>query len=345
LFGCGRLYKVHNMRSKPLVAVAALGGTISMTPGDGGSGVVSRLSAEDLLGELGNGLPMDVRAETLAGISSASMDFATLVACRGWGLRQIEQGADGLVVVQGTDTLEETAYFFDVTWPVDAPVVVTGAMRNPSLPSPDGQANLLGALTVAADPRSRDSGALVAFNDDVHQARWVRKAHSSHLEAFSSTPAGPLGLLVEGAVHYFHPIPPRPAALSLESADFSGLVPILEGGLDDSGELLDIVVKAGARGVVVAAAGVGHVSAGTATVIERVVADIPVVVASRTGAGTTFRGTYGFRGSESSLIAMGATMSGWLDPRKSKVLLHTLLATGADRARVNAEFRARGDLD
>ncbi|MEC3973763.1 asparaginase [Amycolatopsis sp. H20-H5] len=329
---------------RPLVAVAALGGTISMAPARKGEGAVPRLSAEDLLGELGTGLPMDVRAETLAGISSASMDFATLVTCRDWGARQVEQGADGLVVVQGTDTLEETAYFLELTWPFDAPVVITGAMRNPSLPSPDGQANLLSALTVAAEPRSRGRGSLVAFNDDVHQARWVRKAHSSHLEAFSSAPAGPLGLVAEGAVHYFHPVASRRAALSLENADFTGLVPILESGLDDSGELLDAVVKAGARGVVLAAAGVGHVSTGTATVIERVVGDLPVVVASRTGAGTTFRGTYGFRGSESSLIAMGATMSGWLDPRKSRVLLHTLLATGAARARVDAEFRARGDL-
>ncbi len=340
---------MHSMSSnpqsqRPLIAVAALGGTISMAPTSENSPVVPRLSASDLLGGLGTDLEMDVRAETLAGISSASMDFATLVRCRDWAVRAVADGAQGVVVVQGTDTLEETAYFLELTWAERAPIVITGAMRNPSLPSPDGAANLLAALTVAAEPRSQGRGSLVAFNDDVHQARWVRKAHSSHVEAFSSNPAGPLGLVAEGAVHYFHPVAARPPALSLEEADFSGLVPIIEGGLDDSGELLETLVKAGVKGVVVAANGVGHVSSGTADVIERSLPELPIVVAGRTGAGPTFRSTYGFHGSESSLLAMGATMAGWLDPRKSRILLHTLLATGASRERIEAEFRLRGDL-
>ncbi|QRP44509.1 asparaginase [Amycolatopsis sp. FDAARGOS 1241] len=330
--------------TRALVAVAALGGTISMAPDRSiEDGVVPRLTAEDLLGDLGAHLPMDVTAATLAGISSASMDYATLLRTRAWGLEQVAAGAAGLVVVQGTDTLEETAWFFELTWPHDVPVVVTGAMRNPSLPSADGPANLLAALTVAASPRSRGRGALVAFNDDVHTARWVRKAHASHVEAFSSNPAGPLGLVAEGSVHYFHPAGSRAAAVPVDNADFAGLVPLLEAGIADSGELLSLVLDAGARGVVVAAGGVGHVSTGTADVIAT--ADVPIVVATRTGAGTTFRGTYGFHGSESSLIKVGATMAGWLDPRKSRVLLQVLLATGASREAIEAEFRLRGDLD
>ncbi|MEV6879264.1 asparaginase [Amycolatopsis sp. NPDC051128] len=324
----------------PLIAVATLGGTISMAPVPGEAGAVPRLGAAELLGDLGD-LPMDVLAETLAGIGSASMDFATLVRCREWGLRQ---EADGFVVVQGTDTLEETAYFLDLCWPSEVPVVVTGAMRHAGLLSADGPANLRNALTVAADPRSRGRGALVTLNDDVHAARWVRKAHSSHLDAFSSAPAGPLGMVVEHAVHYFHPSPPRPPLLA--GRDFGGLVPVVEAGLDDPGTVLaHTAALPEVRGVVVAATGAGHVSAGTAEVIERLVARMPVVVASRTGAGPTLRSTYGFRGSESSLIAMGATTAGWLDARKSRVLLHTLLAGGADRETIEREFRLRGDLD
>ncbi|MFI5589052.1 asparaginase [Amycolatopsis sp. NPDC051758] len=324
----------------PLIAVATLGGTISMASVAGEGGAVPRLGADELLGGLGD-LPMDVLAETLAGIGSASMDFATLLRCVDWGLRQ---EADGFVVVQGTDTLEETAYFLDLCWPSEVPVVVTGAMRNAGLLSPDGPANLRNALTVAADPRSRGRGALVTLNDDVHAARWVRKAHSSRLDAFSSAPAGPLGMLVEQAVHYFHPSPPRLPFLSGD--DFSGLVPVVEAGLDDSGAVLEhAAAQAGVRGVVLAATGAGHVSAGTADVVERLLPSVPVVVASRTGAGPTLRSTYGFRGSESSLIAMGATMAGWLDARKSRILLRTLLAGGADRQAIEREFRSRGDLD
>jgi L-asparaginase len=324
----------------PLIALASLGGTISMAPVDADGGAVPRLGAADLLGGLGD-LPMDVLAETLAGIGSASMDFATLLRCRDWGLRQ---DADGFVVVQGTDTLEETAYFLDLGWPSEIPVVVTGAMRNAGLFSADGPANLRNALTVAADPRSRGRGVLVTLNDDVHAARWVRKAHSSRLDAFSSAPAGPLGMVVENAVHYFHPSPPRPPALT--GADFGGLVPVVEAGLDDSGAVLaHVASQPDVRGVVIAATGAGHVSSGTADVVARLLPSIPVVVASRTGAGPTLRSTYGFHGSESSLIAMGATMAGWLDARKARILLHALLASGADRDRIEREFRRRGDLD
>ncbi|RJQ85314.1 asparaginase [Amycolatopsis panacis] len=328
--------------TRPRVAVAALGGTISIAPGGSlEDDAVPRLSTADLLGELGADLPMEVTAGTLAGLASASMSYAKLAQTRQWGIEQIEAGAVGLVVVQGTDTLEETAYFFELTWPFDEPVVVTGAMRNPSLLSPDGPANLLAALTVAADPRSRGRGALVAFNDDVHAARWVRKAHSSHLEAFSSAPAGPLGMVVEQAVHYFHRPAPRPPALP--AGQVEGLVPVLESGLGDSGELLSLVLNSGARGVVLAATGVGHVSAGTADVVRS--AEVPIVVATRTGAGPTFRATYGSHGSESSLIRMGATMAGWLCPRKSRALLQLLLAAGVPRAEIEQQFRLRGDLD
>ncbi|UOX85577.1 asparaginase [Amycolatopsis sp. FBCC-B4732] len=322
-----------------LIAVATLGGTISMAP-VADAGAVPRLGAAELLGGLGD-LPVDVLAETLAGIGSASMDFATLLRCRDWGLRQ---DADGFVVVQGTDTLEETAYFLDLCWPSEIPVVVTGAMRNAGLLSPDGPANLRNALTVAADPRSRGRGALVTLNDDVHAARWVRKAHSSRLDAFTSAPAGPLGMVVEHAVHYFHPSPPRPPALTGE--DFGGLVPVVETGLDDPGEVLaHAAAQPGVRGIVLAATGAGHVSSGTADVVARLVDSLPVVVASRTGAGPTLRSTYGFHGSESSLIAMGATMAGWLDARKARILLRTLLASGADRDAIERGFRLRGDLD
>ncbi|MFD8497559.1 asparaginase [Amycolatopsis sp. NPDC059657] len=318
------------MKSKPLVAVAALGGTIAMAPAE--RGVVPTLSAEDLLS--GVELDVDVRAATLSNIPGASLTFEALARCHDWAAAQ---EADGIVVVQGTDTLEETAYFFECVWPDERPVVVTGAMRHPSLLSADGPANLANALTVAAAPSSRGRGALVSFNDDVHQARWVRKAHSSHLEAFSSAPAGPLGMVAEGVVHYFHPAGERPPALPVPGTEL--LVPLLETGLDDTGAVLDAVVDAGAAGVVLAASGVGHVSERTADAIERT--EIPVVIASRTGAGTTFRGTYGFRGSEADLIGMGVTMAGWLDPRKARVLLYLALAAGAP---VADEFRLRGAL-
>ncbi|WP_439663655.1 asparaginase [Lentzea sp. HUAS TT2] len=306
------------------VAVASLGGTITMT----GSGAVSpTLGAQDLVAGLEVG-----EIATLATIPGASLTFTTLLETFDWASDQVSHGATGVVIIQGTDTLEETAYFFDCLWPHEEPVVVTGAMRHPGLPGADGPANLAAAVAVAAAANSRGRGALLVLNDEIHAARWVRKAHSSLMNAFASFP-GPLGLQVEGAPRYFHPahrLPALPRPLDAPA------VPLVEATVDDDGSILDWL---NVQGVVVAATGAGHVSQGMAEAISR--ARFPVVVASRTGAGTTFRDTYGFTGSESDLIRRGAVMAGWLCPRKARVLLR--LALGSQTAAEDV-FAVRGEV-
>ncbi|MEV6238004.1 asparaginase [Lentzea sp. NPDC051838] len=306
------------------VAVASLGGTITMT---GSGGVAPTLGAKDLVGGLEVG-----EIATLATIPGASLTFTTLLEAFDWADKQVSQGAVGVVIIQGTDTLEETAYFFDCLWPHEEPVVVTGAMRHPGLPGPDGPANLAAAVAVASAPNSRGRGSLLVLNDEVHAARWVRKAHSSLPSAFESFP-GPLGLVIEGAPQYFHPAYQLPALTRPLDAP---AVPLIEATLDDDGSILDWL---NVKGAVVAATGVGHVSVGMAEAISR--AQFPVVVATRTGAGTTFRNTYGFVGSESDLIKRGAVMAGWLCPRKARVLLR--LAIGA-MASIEDVFAARGGV-
>ncbi|GAA3668134.1 asparaginase [Lentzea roselyniae] len=306
------------------VAVASLGGTITMT----GSGAVSpTLGAKDLV----QGLEVGEIA-TLATTPGASLTFTTLLEAFDWANEQVSRGAQGVVIIQGTDTLEETAYFFDCLWPHEEPLVVTGAMRHPGLPGADGPANLAAAVAVASAPGSGGRGALLVLNDEIHAARWVRKSHSSLPSAFESFP-GPLGLVVEGRPHYFHPAHRLPA---LPRPQDVPAVPLVEATLDDDGSLLDWL---NVGGVVVAATGVGHVSEGMAEAISR--ARFPVVVATRTGAGTTFRATYGFSGSESDLIARGAVMAGWLCPRKARVLLR--LTLGAEQL-VEAVFANRGSV-
>ncbi|NKE56369.1 asparaginase [Lentzea sp. PSKA42] len=306
------------------VAVASLGGTITMT----GSGAVSpTLGAKDLV----QGLEVGEIA-TLATTPGASLTFATLLEAFDWADKQVSRGAHGVVIIQGTDTLEETAYFFDCLWQHEEPLVVTGAMRHPGLPGADGPANLAAAVSVAAAANSRGRGALLVLNDEIHAARWVRKAHSSLMNAFESFP-GPIGLQIEGAPQYFHPahkLPALPRPLDAPA------VPLIEATLDDDGSILDWL---NVKGAVVAATGVGHVSVGMAEAISR--ARFPVVVATRTGAGTTFRNTYGFTGSESDLIKRGAVMAGWLCPRKARVLLR--LALGS-QSPVEDVFATRGGV-
>src|SRR5579875_29688 len=188
--GAARSYPGQPTRltSMPYVAYFALGGTISMT-GTAGAGVVARLGGADLLAGLGE-LPVEVHVHDPRAVPSAALSFADVLDVADAAAQAVRDGAVGVVLSQGTDTLEETAFLVDSVWTSDAPFVVTGAMRNPTLPGADGPANLLAAFQVAADPAARGRGVLVTFLDEIHAARHVRKAHSTSPATFVSPDLG-----------------------------------------------------------------------------------------------------------------------------------------------------------
>jgi L-asparaginase len=333
---------VDGQVQRPRVAVGSLGGTITMTaPADGG-GVRPELDAADLLRSVPElARVAEIGATTLQTVPGAWLRPADVVAAAEWAAGQVAEGAGGVVLVQGTDTIEETAHLIDLFWDRPEPLVVTGAMRAPSAPGADGPANLLAAVRVAADPGARDRGVLVVLADEVHAAARVRKTDSIALHAFTSGSFGPVGRVHEGTVTFAAraarwPALPRPRAGS------DPRVALLETHLGDRGELLELVAGAGWDGVVVAGFGAGHLSAAAAEVVGAVVRRCPVVLASRTGGGPVLAGTYGFVGSEEDLLARGVLPAGWLDPRKTRLLLWALLAGGADAATVRATVTARG---
>lgn len=330
--------------TKPRISVASLGGTITMVPsGKTSSAVTPKLTVDDLLLTAPALMELaDLSAETLATVPGASLGFRDILDALDWALREVERGASGVVLVQGTDTIEETAYLIDLHWGRSEPIVVTGAMKAPAAGS-DGPANLLAAVQVAMAPGSRGLGCLVVLHDEVHTAARVRKTRASGVGAFSSPGFGPIAYLEEGRVVFGS----RPASWpSLERSTGSEFprVALLETYLDDDASLLDLTMQAGFDGIVLAGFGVGHVSRPVAESLTRAVERCPVVLASRTGAGTTFARTYGFVGSESDLISRGAIPAGWLDPRKARILLSSLLSAGCDLATIRAEFGSRGAL-
>ncbi|MFI7220504.1 asparaginase domain-containing protein [Micromonospora maritima] len=323
------------------VALFTLGGTIAMA-GAGAGGVVARLTGADLTAAVPGlaDVPLDVRdVET---VPSAALAYRQILDLVDAAAGAVAGGATGVVVTQGTDTLEETAWLADLVWPHAAPLVFTGAMRNPTLAGPDGPANLLAAVRVAAAPAARDLGVLVAFADEVHAARFVRKTHSTSTGTFVSPNAGPLGHVVEGRVRVLTR-PPRHAPLP--AVDRQRLaatrVALHTVTLDDDVALLD-AVAAGRDGLVVAGFGVGHVPPAFAPALGALAGRIPVVLTSRTGAGSVLRDTYGAVGSERDLRRRGLVDGGLLDPYKAKVLLRLLLAAGADRPAVAEAFARHG---
>ncbi|WP_348272268.1 asparaginase [[Micrococcus luteus] ATCC 49442] len=330
------------LMKKPQIALASMGGTITMTTDGTGGGVKPALDASALVADInGLGDVADLCATTLFTIPGASLSFGQLAEALTWARLAVEEGANGVVLVQGTDTLEETAYFFDLYWDRPEPLVLTGAMRPPQVPGADGPANLLAAVQVAADPSSRSQGVLVVMNDEVHSAARVRKIRASGLGAFSSPSFGPLGQVQEGRVIYGNRTR-RPGPLLLPEPSRPMRIALLETHLGDQGDLLQLAVDAGFDGAVVEAFGVGHVSHKLADVISAALPRVPVVFTTRTGAGTTFSGTYGFSGSEGDLLERGVIPAGWLDGRKAAVLLRAVLDAGFDRESIRTEFEVRG---
>jgi L-asparaginase len=213
-------------------------------------------------------------------------------------------------------------------------------MRAPAAAGADGPANLLAAAVVAGSASARDRGVLVVLNDDVHAAVRVRKSDSIAPHAFGSAPFGPVGRVHERRVTFAGRQGRWPALRP--PADRDPRVALLETHLGDRGELLRLVADAGYDGIVLAGFGAGHVSAGLAEAVGDVAARCPVVLASRTGSGPVLTGTYGFVGSEQDLLARGVVPAGWLDPRKARLLLWALLASGAGADELRETVRARG---
>jgi L-asparaginase len=322
--------------SSPGVAVFTLGGTIAMRAAPG-QGAAPALSAADLLAAVpGLDAGVQLRIRDVANKPGASLSFADLFGLAGAVTAALEDGCAGAVVIQGTDTIEETAYLLDLLVGSDAPVVVTGAMRNPSLAGPDGPANILAAIRVAASRPARGLGCLVVMNDQIHAARWVAKAHTASPAAFVSPGFGPLGYVAEGQVCLPVQLRGRSPVFSADSRREVriGLVTV---ALGDDEVLIDAVAEH-VQGLVVAAFGAGHVPAGTVSSLAALATRMPVVLASRTGAGPVHQQTYAFPGSETDLLSRGLISAGQLAPLKARLLLHLLLAAGADRARISQTF-------
>ncbi|MNO62706.1 L-asparaginase [compost metagenome] len=316
--------------SQPKLSIASLGGTVSMQASTRGRGVRPKLDCDEQLAKVPQLREMaHLEVVTLGLLPSASLGFAALLEVLAWARGEVERGAQAVILTQGTDSLEETAYFLDLLWPFDAPLVMTGAMRAASQPGNDGPANLLAAAQVALAPGSRGRGVLVLMNDQVHCAARVRKTASLAMAAFESPGCGPIGDVVEGMVVYRQPAARR-AVLPLPHRT-EHRVALLEACLDADTALLQAVATLGYAGLVIAGFGAGHVSSCWAEVLDSLVPGLPVIVATRTGSGPTARASYGFAGAEIDLQTKGVHMAGQLCPRKCRILLWLLIGTGSQQ--------------
>ncbi|GAA4252837.1 asparaginase [Dactylosporangium darangshiense] len=323
----------------PTVLVVGLGGTITMTPGAGG-GVTPALSPADLLAGVPGlaDLPVTLETTDFRRLASGSLGIDDITALAGLLRSRLGEHHAGAVVVQGTDTIEETAYLLDLYHAGPQPVVVTGAMRHPGQAGADGPGNLLAAVRTAASEAARNLGCLVVLADEIHAARRVRKTHTTAGSTFQSPDGGPLGYVVEGRPRLLNRLPRRPA-LDPPAATRPPRVPLLTMSLGDDGVLLDDL---GGRvdGAVIAGFGGGHVPQSLVEKVQKLAEQVPVVLASRAGSGPVLTETYGYPGSERDLLARGLVPAGFLDPFKARLLLCALLSSGATPRAIESAFAA-----
>jgi L-asparaginase len=325
----------------PRVTVFSLGGTIASTSSGGGGaagGVRPRLGAQELV----EAVPQlrdvaELEAVAFRQTASGDLTLPDMIALAAEIIRRFDAGSSGVVVTQGTDTIEETSFALDLLVRSPRPVVVTGAMRNPTLAGADGPANLLGAVQVAAAPEAGGLGTLVVLNDEIHAARFVRKTHTSSPATFRSPTAGPLGWIVEGRPRIALRTPVLDGLPSVLDQDVPP-VALLTAVLGDDDRLVERVEEAGYAGLVLAGFGGGHVPAQVVPALADLASRLPVVLASRTGGGELLQETYGFPGSERDLLARGLIPAGFLDGLKARILLSLLLAAGADLEGVRKAF-------
>ncbi|GLX22534.1 asparaginase [Streptomyces lavendulae] len=320
------------------VLVLALGGTIAMTPTSSAAGVAPTLSGSDLVAAVPGLGGFEVSTEDFRKLPGASLAISDIVDL----VHRLEQadreGVDGIVVTQGTDTLDETAFLTDLYYRGSAPVVFTGAMRSATAAGADGPANILAAVQAATGGGLRGAGVFVVMGDEIHAARYVRKMHTTSPAAFTSPAAGPVGHLVEGAVRLRHPLKrTAPVALPLTPALVAAEVEVVTASLGSSGILLE-GLEGKIAGLVVAAFGVGHVPQTWVSRLASLAEAMPVVLASRIGTGPVLTSTYAFPGSESDLLARGLIAAGALDPYKARLVLAALLAAGTPREAIAKAF-------
>lgn len=242
---------------------------------------------------------------------------------------------DGIVITHGTDTLEETAYFLDLTLPVSIPVVLTGAMRSSNELGADGPVNLISAVRTAIEPNSYNKGVLVVFNDEIHAARYVTKTHTSNVDTFRSPQHGPIGTISKKAVTYHHaPLIREHYTICSSTAN----VPLIKAVTGMDAKWLSFLLEPGIDGVVVEAFGLGNLPPSILPTLEQLIAkQVPVVLVSRCFNGKV-QDVYAYEGGGKQLKEMGVIFSNGLNGQKARLKLMIALQETKDAQTLQKRF-------
>ena len=308
----------------PRVRLIATGGTISNRNG-------GRLTAEELvklMPDIGRWARPEYEQFSNLASGELTLDQWLALSKRINQLLKEDPGVAGVVVTSGTDTLEELAYFLDLTVRSDKPIVVVGSMRNPSTLGYEGAANLQEAFRVAADRDARGRGVMVVLNDEINAAREVTKTDALRLNTFQSRGYGILGVVDADRVVFYRRVERRNTAESEFDVSATSALPrvdVIEVYQGADGDLIKAAVDLGAKGIIVAGAGAGATS-GTqnAGILYALGKGVFVVTTTRTGSGRIAgrrRPPTGAAPTGQAAVAQRSIAGEDLSPIKARILL------------------------
>lgn len=277
----------------------------------------------------------DISWEQIANIDSSNMCDEIWLRLAKKIAKLFAEGIDGVVITHGTDTMEETAYFLNLTIKSDKPVVLVGAMRPSTVISADGPKNLYNAVALVANKEAKNKGVMVAINDKILSARGVVKTHSLNVDAFSSPDFGDLGYIVDGKVFFYNNVTKahaKNAPFDVSKLTSLPKVDILYSYSNDgSGVAAKALFEHGTKGIVVAGSGAGSIHKNQKDVLKELLKKgLKVVVSSRVVAGCV--------AVSDSDEKLGFISAEDLNPQKARVLLILALTKTSDPKKIQEYF-------
>lgn len=327
---------MHNDNYRPHIVIFATGGTIQCAK-DAITGKVSpAMTGAQMLRAvdgLNDKFEIEIREPFTMPGSDLSLNEALTLAR---AIREVQQRSevDGIVVLQGTDTMDEVPYFIHTTVHCEKPVVFTGSMKSARDRYSDALGNVYGAAMVAAHPHSRGRGVLVYFNETIFAAEELVKMHSSRIDAFHSF-YGPIGGTIEESVRYYRDSHQG----TVYEADHIDLdVPIFPCYTGVDGELLELMLHRNLQALIVEGYGTGNFPRYLSPALEQAMADgLPVILCTRCIDGESFA-CYDHPGGGADLERKGAILSGSLTAYKSRIKVIAMLACGCTTEDIRREF-------
>ncbi len=315
------------------IAVIFTGGTISMKVDPRLAAAIPAMKSEEIMAMVMNiDKIADIEITNFSQLPSPHLSIDDLTKLRKVVLELTKRpDIDGVVITHGSDTLEETAYYLDLSLNSAKPIVLVAAMRNASELGYDGPANLAAAICTAASANSRKRGVLIVMNNDINSALETTKTHTMSLNTFRSIEFGPLGIVDNDQVIYYRHLYKHHHIEVDHLSDGVHLVKTVL-GMDDT--ILQYLIDNGAKGVVIEAMGRGNVPPNMVSGIKRAIDNnIPVVMVSRCPTGRVLD-SYGYAGGGKQLKEIGVIFASNINGQKARIKLMLALAHSSDNAKI-----------